>query len=135
MTTEKPPPFKVLAFIICDTVIDDKITNKKSLIGLFNSINTKTFPCVHPIIHTFLILTEGHGEYECSLSCVKDDGSKQVLRLSGPLKFNTPLDVIEVNFEIRGVVFPEAGMYRFEFQCNDIPVISRKFQVAERGGP
>lgn len=133
MTIKKPPPFKVLAFIICDTVIDDKITNKKSLVGLFNGIIAKTFPCAHPILHVFVSLTEGHGAYQCSLSCVKDDESKKILSLSGSLEFNNPLHVVEVNFEIRGIVFPEAGIYRFDLLCDDIPIISRKFQVAERG--
>lgn len=134
MPIERLPPPKILAFVICDSVIDDRATGKKSLIGLFNNISAKVFPCVHSILHVFVGLTEGHGEYQCSLTCIKDDGSKKVLNLSGPLKFNNPLDVAEVNFEIRGIVFPEPGVYRFEFNCDDVPVISRKFQVVERGG-
>lgn len=133
MPAKQLPSPTALAFIICDSVIEDKATNKKSLIGLFNSIATKTFPCIHSVIHVFVGLTGGHGEYQGDLSCVKDnDESIKVLSLSGPIKFNDPLAVVEINFEIRGVHFPEAGLYRFEFLCNSVPVISRKFQVMQR---
>ena len=126
---DKPRP-KALAFIICDTVIDDKATNKKSLIGLFSDIYANNFPCSHHVINVFLSLTEGHGDYECSLICVKDDESqKEIVQLSGPLKFNNPLSVVEAKFEIRGLVLPEPGMYRFDFLCGEVPVVSRKFKV------
>lgn len=130
---ELPSP-TALAFIICDTVIEDKITNKKSLVGLFNSIWAKSFPCTHPVLHVFVSLTGGHGEYQGNLTCVKhDEENIKVLGLSGPIKFNGPLEVVELNFEIRGVVFPKAGIYQFQFLCNNVPVASRKFQVVKRG--
>ena len=63
---------------------------------------------------------------------MKDDGSNEILRLSGIMKFENPLAIVETNFSLRGASFPDAGIYRFEFSCNDIPIISRKFQVIER---
>ncbi len=134
MPAKKLPSPTALAFIICDSIIEDKATNKKSLVGLFNSIATKTFPCIHSVIHVFVGLTGGHGRYQSALSCVKDDDeSVKILDLQGLIKFSDPLEIVEVNFEIRDVRFPEAGIYRFELSCNDIPVISRKFQVVQRG--
>ncbi len=125
---DKPRP-KALAFIICDTVIDDKASNKKSLIGMFNNIYSAKFPCRHAALNVFVSLTEGHGEYKCSLVCVKDDESKKIAQMDGPIKFNNPLSVVEAKFEIRGMVLPEPGMYRFDFLCGDVPVVSRKFEV------
>jgi hypothetical protein len=126
--THKPIP---LAFIICDTVLVDKLTNKKSLIGIFNSINSYVFPFKHPLLNVFVSLTGGHAEYQCSIICTKDKDSQKIVQLSGPLNFKTPLDIVEANFEIRGIVFPDAGIYRFEFLCDEIPIITRKFQVAK----
>ncbi len=125
---DKPRP-RALAFIICDTVIDDKATNKKSLIGMFNNLYSAEFPCRHSALNVFISLTEGHGEYQCSLVCVKDDESQKIVQLSGPLKFDNPLSVVEAKFEIRGMVLPEPGMYRFDLLCGDVPVVSRKFKV------
>jgi Family of unknown function (DUF6941) len=135
MANKTLPEPTVLAFIICDTMIEDRLTNKKSLIGLFSNINATSFPFTLPVINVFVSLTGGHGEYQCSLSCVKDDGSKEILKLSGPMKFENPLDIVESNFILNGTTFPGVGIYRFEFSCNDIPIISRKFQVIERKNP
>lgn len=57
--------------------------------------------------------------------------------MSGPLKFNNPLSVVEAKFEIRGMVLPEPGMYRFDFLCENVPVVSRKFKAIklERKNP
>ena len=135
MAKKRLPEPTVLAFIICDTIIDDKLTNKKSLIGLFSNINATTFPFTLPVINVFVSLTGGHGEYQCSLSCMKDDGSKEILRLAGLMKFKTPLAIVESNFNIKAASFPDAGIYRFEFSCNDIPIVSRKFQVRKKKKP
>ena len=90
MTNKKPEPL-ALSFIICDTVLEDKVTNKKSIIGIFNCINSKVFPIKHPSLNVFVSLTGGHGEYQGSLICIKDDENKKILQIEGPLKFNTPL--------------------------------------------
>ena len=132
MTDKGRPKLIALAFIICDTVIEDKITNKNSLIGLFNSIHPKSFPFVHPVINVFVSLTQGHGKYKCSLSCVKEDIDKPIWNSGGSIKMVNPLEILEINFEIRNVHFPAAGIYRFEFSCDNVPIISRKFQVIER---
>ena len=127
---ETPPP-RALAFIICDSVIDDKATHKKSLIGLFNNIYANKFPATHSSLNVFLSLTGGHGDYQCSLVCGKDDESMRLVQIDGTLKFNNPLAVVEVKFEIRGIVFPEDGTYRFDFLCADVPIVSRKFNVVK----
>lgn len=134
MVEKGRPPLTALAFIICDTVISDKITSKNSLIGLFNIIYSKKFPFVFPVINAFISLTQGHGEYGCSLSCVKEDVNKPIWKSGGKIKTMNPLDVIEINFEVRNLRFPAAGIYRFEFSCDSIPIISRKFQVIAEGG-
>ena len=128
------PPLTALAFIICDSVISDKVTNKNSLIGLFNIIHSKKFLFVFPVINAFVSLTQGHGEYDCSLSCVKEEEiDKPIWNSGGKIKMTDPLEVLEINFEIRNVLFPAAGIYRFEFSCDNVPIISRKFQVIEGG--
>jgi len=39
-----------ISLMICDQVITETETNKKSLIGVFNSISAGQFPCRHPKI-------------------------------------------------------------------------------------
>jgi len=125
------PDLIPLAMIICDSVIEDKMTSKKSLIGLFDNINSSKAPCVHPRLNIFLVLTEGNGEYDCSLKCIHEDTNKTLGGLNARINCKNPQEKIELNFEFRGLRFPEFGNYRFEFYCNDNPIISRKFLLKE----
>lgn len=127
------PSLTALAFVICDQVITDKATNKSSLIGLFNVVSAKKFPFILPATNIFISLTQGHGQYQCSLSCVKDDIDKSIWKTGGTIKTANPLDVIEINFQVRNLRFPDEGIYRFEFSCDNVPIILRKFQVIQGG--
>ena len=69
---EKSSPIG-LAIVICDQIIEDKLTHKKSLIGIFNQIATPTFPCRHPRMAVFVSLTEGRGAYDVRLRMVHEE--------------------------------------------------------------
>ncbi|MBI4834318.1 MAG: hypothetical protein HY811_05830 [Planctomycetes bacterium] len=130
MTTTKPKPIP-LAMIICDSVIEDRITGKKSLIGIFNNIAVAQFPCQHPSINVFFTLTEGIGEYQGCLRCVKLDTNEIIININGPIPFPNRLATVEFNFELKNIRFPTEGQYVFELLCDDQPVISRKFNVSK----
>lgn len=127
---KKPKPI-VLAMVICDTVIEDRLTNKKTLIGTFNRIIISKIPCIHPCLNVFLALTEGIGEYDGQLRCINVEEDKSILDLGGKINFRDIKEIIEFNFELRGIVFPQFGEYRFEFFCNNEPLCSRRFIVSE----
>ncbi len=120
-----------LAMIICDTVIEDKMTHKKSLVGLFDNIFSSKIPCVHPRLNVFVVLTEGNGEYDCALKCVHEDTNKLLVELKGRIQCQNPQQKVEMNFEICGLRLPDFGNYRFDFFCNEHPIISRKFLLKE----
>ena len=127
--TQKPKPLS-LAMMICDTVVDDRRTNKKSLIGLFNNITSSKIPCVHPRFNVFICLTEGNGDYGAKLRCLKVGDEREVFSMEGPIRFLNPRQILEFNFEILGMTFPSYGDYRFEFLCENQPVVARKFKVS-----
>jgi len=120
-----------LAMLVCDTVIEDKRTNKKSLIGLFDNIFTSKLPCTHPRLNVFIVLTEGNGDYNCALKCVSEDTNKSLIELQGKIQSQNPQQKVEMNFEIIGLRFNDYGNYRFDFYCNDNLLISRKFLLKE----
>lgn len=132
--TTKPKPIP-LAMVICDMIIEDRLTGKKSIIGLFNNIATGKFPCPHPSMNIFCVLTEGIGQYMGCLRCTNLESGKSVMELKGPLPFPNPLAIVEFHFEIKNIVFPEAGQYIFELLCDDQIVISRKFTVSKLEPP
>jgi len=130
MTSEKPSPTG-LAIVVCDQIIDDKFTNKKSLIGIFNNIGSAKFPCCHPQLCVFVSLTEGRGDCAARLRIVNEDTEEVVADVNGPIQFPDIHAVVELNFNLVGLVFPKPGLYSIEFYCDADLVLERRFHVTE----
>ncbi len=125
-----------LALHVCDEVIEDAKTGKKSLIGLFNRIVSARFPCVHPKLHVFVSITGGRGRRRAELRCVNQSTRAVLLSSRGEISFSNPNAVIDVNFLLTNVTFPEPGSYSFEFLCDGELVFDRLFTVQQaRKGP
>ena len=129
MDSQKPKPIP-LAMVICDSIIDDRLSGKKSVIGIFNNIAAAEMPCRHQSLYVYCVMTEGIGQYEGSLKCTHLQSNKVIFNLSGPIKFPNPLATIEFIFDMKNVVFEQEGMYVFELLCDNQPVISRKINVS-----
>ncbi len=134
MSPSQPTP-SGLAIVICDQVIEDKLTNKKSLIGIFNNINATSFPCRHPQISIFVSLTEGCGECATRLRIINEETNDVVADVTGPIQFPDIHSVIELVFNLVGLVFPMPGLYSIEFYCDDALVLERRFHVTHSQPP
>src|SRR5216684_1838861 len=99
MSVDKPSPIG-LAIVICDQIIEDKLTNKKSLIGIFNQIGTGHFPCRHPQVCVFVSLTEGQGQSTARLRIVHEETTQVVTEISGEIQFPDINAVVELNFNL-----------------------------------
>ncbi len=120
----------VLAMIICDIVIDDRISGKKSLVGLFDAIATTALPCTVNELHVFLVLTDGYGTLKARLRCVRASTDEELFSTVQEVKFPDPLAVLEINLGFCGCDFPEAGEYRFQFFADQTLLCERKFHVS-----
>jgi len=127
-TTAKPMP-SVLSINICDSIIRDEFTKKVSLIGLFNTIRASSFPCTHPQLHVYVALTNGHGKYKTEIRFLNLEEGKLVAGMVGPLEFQNPLHVIEVNLCWQQLRFEKAGDYVVEVLCDGSQIGTRKFRV------
>jgi hypothetical protein len=123
----------VLAMIICDMVIDDRISGKKSLIGLFDAIATTELPCTVNELHVFLVLTDGYGTMTTRLRCVKAATDEELFCTVQEVCFPDPLAVVEMSVGFCGCEFPEAGEYRFQLYANQTLLCERKFHVSQVG--
>ncbi len=123
-----------LALIICDQVITDQDTKKRSLIGIFNNVQARQFPCAHPHMCVFVSVTGGHGEVDAEVRCSREgDGLDEApcFALKGRIRFDSPLHIVEINFDLRNVQFHQAGAYRIDLLCDGVPVLQRPFTVKE----
>lgn len=124
---KKPNPV-VLSINVCDAIIRDETTKKVSLIGIFNAIHALSFPTVHPLLHLYIALTNGHGQYKGEIRFSDDEG-KVLVCAEGPLEFKDPLQIVEINFEWRLLKFEHEGEYIIEVMCDGQQVGIRKFRV------
>ena len=118
-----------LSLQICDSVIEDKHTGKKSLIGLFDRIHARVLPCVHPAMAVFVSITGGRGEYPCEIVCRHQDGTTLAFEAKGKVALADPRQVVDLVFRMNGVRFPLEGLYWVTFQMDDIPIMMRPLQV------
>jgi hypothetical protein len=124
----------IVAFVVCDLVILDRDTNKRSLIGMFDRIRAMNVPCVHSEMHVFVAVSDGRGRVPATLSLKKADDERVLFEARGAIEFNDPLAVVELHFPLHNTQFPDFGLYIFEFAAHGVPIGTRKFRV-ERAEP
>lgn len=114
MTPDTPPP-DVLALLVCDQIITDRISGKQSLIGMFSKVHTRGFPAAHPQLCVFVALTEGYGETELTIRIVdSDDARPPIVEGKGRVKFHNPRAIANLSLQFHGLTFPRPGEYRVQ---------------------
>ena len=133
MTSPTP---KANAMLICDYVITERGTNKKSLIGVFENIGAATFPCTHFAMSVYIKLTDAQGGYHFRLELVDLQSDAMIGKSEMPeeVRVPSPLDAHELVFNLRGVRFMHAGKYEFRIFAND-KIFGQKKLVVEQIDP
>ena len=130
MTT---PPLPLLkAFLVCDQVIQDAQTGKKSLIGVFHELKASRFPAVHPALWIYANLTDAHGSYTFEIRLI-DVAQNEVLGRGAPppIEIPGPLQVTELSAQLRNVQLPTPGTYEFQLLANEQLIATKAIRVAE----
>lgn len=109
------PPPDVLALLICDQIITDRLTGKQSLIGMFSRIHSRVFPAMHPQLSVFVALTDGHGKTDLSIRIIDGNDSRPPLvEGKGAVHFANPRAIAYLSLQFNGLRFPEPGEYRVQ---------------------
>jgi len=99
---------KCISINICDYVIEDARTRNKSLIGLFNQISAFEFPARHPRFVFVASLVDGRGQTPLIVEIGPEEGPPSV-RVEGGVEWSNPLAVVDLVFDINGIVFTAPG--------------------------
>lgn len=119
-----------LALLVCDTVITDAMTGKKTLVGIFNSIAAPKFPHVIPQMFVFASLTNLEGETEVKIKLIA--GNNDVLfELPAKVPFKTPLDTPELFFNLQNFPIKSPGTFELQLLAKDEIIASRLLIVRE----
>ena len=121
-----------LALILCDTIIEDKTTGKKSLIGLFSQIHVPQLPCVHQSMNILVSVTGGQGMYPCRIVCEHPQLERPVFCLDCMIKFENPFQVVDMVFQLKAVRFQLPGKYELKVLIDGVPELIRPLIVSVR---
>jgi hypothetical protein len=123
----------VKAILICDQIIHELGTNKKSLIGIFQDIHADSFPLRYPKIAVYVNLTDAHGNYVLELRLVSGaDGTQIGSGRTPEVQIQSPLQTCEFALQVQSIAFPKPGTYEFQVLANDQLLATKSFAVHQR---
>ena len=126
-----PPPYP-LAMVICDSIWHDRGTGKRFLLGCFSTIHATDFPATHPVMAVYVAITNGRGAVPFKIQLVDADEEREPLWIAeAEIEFTDPRSVVELEFVMKGVTFPEPGEYRFQLFASGQWNMERRFLVNE----
>jgi len=127
-----PPQPSVKAILICDTVIHEAGTNKKSLIGIFEDIHLSRFPFQYPRVAVYVNLTDAHGKYTLELRLIStEDGEKIGSAVTPEVDIDSPLRTCEFALQVGNLVFKKPGVYEFQIFANNELLATKSFHVKQ----
>ena len=132
MSASKQPQPLVKAFLICDQIIHDAQTGKKSLIGVFHELRADRFPALHPALWIYANITDARGNYDFEIRMV-EVGRNDVMG-SGrppPIDISGPLQTTELSAQLRNVALPRAGTYEFHLSANGELIATKAISVMQ----
>ncbi|MBE9512455.1 MAG: hypothetical protein IMY77_00105 [Chloroflexi bacterium] len=122
-------PFPV-ALLLCDSVVVDERSKKKTLVGVFDNINAVSFPTTYRPITLYARLTDAEGQYSFRLDYVQVKTDQLLAKAEIP-SLNIPdrLSAYEIMLEPPPIVIPEPGEYEFRLWANDRYIGRVKFRA------
>jgi hypothetical protein len=116
---ESSPLPSVLAMLLCDQVIVDEQTKKKSLIGVFDKLNAINFPTLlNCAVYAKLADAEGQYYFKIRIVQLKDETLLGEMEMKGTVQ--SRVESVEVAVFLMGVTIPEPGKYEIQMYADDV---------------
>jgi hypothetical protein len=131
-TTVQGPMPVLLAMLICEQVITDKDTNKKSLIGIFDRLHVPEFPMLFPMT-VFARIADARGKYPMKLELAHLQDDKVVGESSGFADVKDRTSTHDLLFNL-SIVIPKEGIYEFRLYANNAYLGRAAFQAIHEKG-
>lgn len=129
--TDSPTP-SIQAFLVCDSVIEDSLTKKKSLIGLFTHLQTMTFPFQHHQLGLYFCMTDAEGTYHFDIDLMHVNTDQLVCRASLPdIVIGDRLQIADFGINVPALLFPSPGRYEFRLRVNGRVIAQKDFSVIQ----
>ena len=110
----------VVAMLICDQVINEQGTNKKSLIGVFENFYSPAFPVLMPRLAVYVKLVDAQGEYLFKLRLVRLKDESLVAEFGIQANIGDSSHHSELAVNMGNLPIPEPGKYEFQLYYGEI---------------
>lgn len=122
----------IQAFLVCDCVIEDSLTKKKSLIGLFTHLQSMTFPFQHHQLGLYFCMTDAEGTYHFDIDLMHVNTDQLVCRASLPdIVIGDRLQIADFGINVPALLFPSPGRYEFRLRMNGRVIAQKDFSVIQ----
>ena len=126
----------VQAFLVCDCVIEDSATRKKSLIGIFTHLRAAVFPFPHQQLGVYFCLTDAEGTYQFDIDLFFLNTNELVCRATlPPIDIADRLQISDFAINIPTLIFPAPGRYEFRLRIGHAIIAQKDFNVIEMQAP
>ncbi len=115
----KPVKPNIISFLIADMVIQEKVTNKWSAIGIFDRIISPNFPYIHPSLSLYLRLSDAEGDYTIRVEFCDNEDRRLALFEGIKVSIVSRLDCVDFGIKTNGLPIPKPGNYRFNLYFNE----------------
>lgn len=119
MAESRPIP-TLLAFIVCDTIIQDAATQKRTLVGVFDHVNSAVAPFVLNSVGLYAKMVEGVGKYNFRIRLVNLRDEAPVLEIGIAGDWKDPDFPMELGVNFGGIPIAEFGTYEFQLYADDV---------------
>jgi|SRR5882724_2265887 len=110
----------VVAMLVCDQIITEQGTNKKSLVGIFDYFNSSVFPASLPRLAIYVKMSDAAGDYLFKLRLVKLKDEALVAEIGIQASVNDINLYTELALNMANLQFPETGKYEFQLYAGDV---------------
>lgn len=132
--TEIPTP-TVQAFLVCDQVIEDSLTKKKSLIGIFTHLQAASFPFQHQQMGLYFCLTDAQGPYHFDIDLIYLNSEQLICKATLPnIEIGDRLQISDFGINIPLLIFPAPGRYEFRLRMEGHLIAQKDFNVMSVSG-
>lgn len=135
MKEEQPPIPSVVAMLVCDTVVTEAHTNKKTLVGVFDKWRVPEIPGLIGPFWVYTKLIDGVGKYVFKLRFVFLDEEQTIAEaVTKEVEFLDRLAAAELPFPMPPIPVQKSGMYELQLYANDVYIGRSVTQVEQVGG-
>ena len=120
---QEPTVPTVLAMLLCDTIITDAKSQKKTLVGIFDWFTFPKLPAGLGGFSVYARLTDAEGLYIFKLRFVRLEDDKLLAEaFTDELEAKDRFGFVDLALAVPILAFERAGRYEFQLYANDVYV-------------